>query len=143
MRTLDLSPLFRHSVSFDRMQRLMNIANKWDSNAQTFTPYNIEQMDKNTYRIIIAVAGFSEKDLNITTKENTLSVTGNLDVETPQEVTYLHRGIAGRAFERRFEVAEHIKESGAGLTNGLLSIELVRDVTEEKNRAIFPYPAVP
>ena len=62
MRTLDLSPLFRHSVSFDRMQRLMNIANEWDSNAQTFTPYNIEQMDKNTYRIIIAVAGFSEKN---------------------------------------------------------------------------------
>ena len=132
MRTLDLSPLFCHSVGFDRMQRLMNTANEWDSNAQVFPPYNIEQMDENAYRITIAVAGFSEKDLNITAKENTLFVTGNLDVETPQDMTYLHRGIAGRAFERRFEIAEHIKVSGAGLTNGLLSIKLIRDVPEGK-----------
>ena len=77
-----MSPLFRHSVGFDRMQRLMNTANEWVSNAQTFPPYNTEQMDENTYKIIIAVAGLSEKDLNITAKVNTLSVTGNLDVET-------------------------------------------------------------
>lgn len=132
MRTLDLSPLFRHSVGFDRMQRLMNTANEWDSNAQTYPPYNIEQLDENAYRITIAVAGFSEKDLDITAKENTLSVSGNLDREATPEVTYLHQGIAGRAFERRFEIAEHIKVSSADLTNGLLSIELVRDVPEEK-----------
>ena len=75
------SPLFGHSVGFDRMQQLMNTENKWDSNAQAYPPYNIEQMDETAYRITIAVAGFSEKDLNIIAKENTLYLTGNLDGE--------------------------------------------------------------
>ena len=75
-------PLFGHSVGFDRMQQLMNTENKWDSNAQTYPPYNIERMNENAYRITIAVAGFSEKDSNIIAKENTLYLTGNLDGET-------------------------------------------------------------
>ena len=132
MRSLDLSPLFRHSVGFDRMQRLMNTASEWDTNAQAYPPYNIEQVGEDQYRITIAVAGFSEADLDVTSKENTLVVSGKLS-NTPQtETSYLHHGIAGRAFERRFEIADHIKVSGADLNNGLLSIELVREIPEEK-----------
>lgn len=132
MRTLDLSPLFRHSVGFDRMQRLMNTASEWDSNAQAYPPYNIEQVDDDQYRVTLAVAGFSEKDLDITTKENTLTISGKLEQSSDEDATYLHRGIAGRAFERRFEIADHIKVTSADLVNGLLSIELVREVPEEK-----------
>ena len=130
MRTLDLSPLFRHSVGFDRMQRLMNTANEWDANAQSYPPYNIEQLGEDGYRISMAVAGFGEADLDVTSKENTLVVSGKLP--EGEGVTYLHRGIAGRAFERRFELAEHIKVSGANLVNGLLQVELTREVPEEK-----------
>lgn len=132
MRTLDLSPLLRHSVGFDRMQRLLNTATEWDTNAQTYPPYNIEQVNEDKYRITIAVAGFSDADLEVTSNENTLIVSGKLPDTPNTEKTYLHHGIAGRAFERRFEVADHIKVSGADLTNGLLSIELVREVPEEK-----------
>ena len=132
MRSLDLSPLFRHSVGFDRMQRLMNTASEWDTNAQTYPPYNIEQVGEDQYRITVAVAGFSEADLDVTSKENTLVVSGKLSNTPKTETSYLHHGIAGRAFERRFEIADHIKVSGADLNNGLLSIELVREIPEEK-----------
>ncbi len=131
MRTLDLSPLFRHSVGFDRMQRLMNSASEWDSNAQAYPPYNIEQVEDDTYRVTIAVAGFNENELDITAKENTLTITGKLSTDDSEGVTFLHRGIAGRAFERRFEIADHIRVAGADLKNGLLSVELVREVPEE------------
>ena len=132
MRTHDLSPLFRHSVGFDRMQRLLNTASEWDSNAQAYPPYNIEQVDSDQYRVTVAVAGFGPDDLDITAKENTLTITGKLDGSDDKDVTYLHHGIAGRAFERRFEVADHIKVTGADLNNGLLSVDLVREVPEEK-----------
>jgi molecular chaperone IbpA len=132
MRTHDLSPLFRHSVGFDRMQRLLNTASEWDSNAQAYPPYNIEQIDNDQYRVTVAVAGFSPEDLDITTKENTLTISGKLEGDDDKDVTYLHRGIAGRAFERRFEIADHIKVTGAGLVNGMLSVDLVRDIPEEK-----------
>ncbi len=132
MRTLDLSPLFRHSVGFDRVQQLMRTASEWDSNAQAYPPYNIEQVNDDQYRITLAVAGFKDKDLDITTHENTLVVSGKLESDDNQDVSYLHRGIAGRAFERRFEIADHIKVTGADLSNGLLTIELVREVPEEK-----------
>lgn len=132
MRTLDLSPLFRHSVGFDRMQRLANTASKWDTNAQSYPPYNIEQVADDHYRVTIAVAGFGEDELDVTAKENTLVVTGKLKGEASEETSYLHRGIAGRAFERRFEIADHIKVISADLNNGLLSVDLIREVPDEK-----------
>lgn len=132
MRTLDLSPLFRHSVGFDRMQRLMNTASESDSNAQAYPPYNIEQIESDQYRVTIAVAGFDAGELDITTKENTLSISGKVAGDSSEGVTYLHRGIAGRAFERRFEIADHIKVTGADLKNGMLSVDLVREVPDEK-----------
>ena len=131
MRTIDFSPLFRHSVGFDRLQHLADAALRSDTASNNaYPPYNIEQHDENGYRITMAVAGFSETDLDVTAKENTLVVSGKLP-ETG-DVNYLHRGIAGRAFERRFELADHIKVTGANLVNGLLQIELTREVPEEK-----------
>lgn len=130
MRTVDFSPLFRHSVGFDRLQLLADAALQGDNGANSYPPYNIEQVGEDGYRISMALAGFSEADLDVTAKENTLVVSGKLP-ET-EDVTYLHRGIAGRAFERRFELADHIKVSGADLVNGLLHIELVCEVPEEK-----------
>jgi molecular chaperone IbpA len=130
MRTIDFSPLFRHSVGFDRLQRLADSALQNDNGANSYPPYNIEQLGEDGYRISMAVAGFGEADLDVTSKENTLVVSGKLP--EGEGVTYLHRGIAGRAFERRFELAEHIKVSGANLVNGLLQVELTREVPEEK-----------
>ena len=130
MHTIDFSPLFRHSVGFDRLQHLADAALKSDNEAKSYPPYNIEQVGECGYRISMAVAGFSEVDLDVTSKENTLVVSGNQP--EGEDVTYLHRGIAGRAFERRFELAEHIKVSSANLVNGMLQIELVCEIPEEK-----------
>ena len=131
MQAFDLTPLFRHSVGFDRMQRLLNASARVESSANTYPPYNIEQSGENTYRITVAVAGFSEQDLDITAKENTLVISGKI-ADNAEEKSFLHRGIAGRAFERRFDLADHIKVVGAGLVNGLLNIEHERDIPEEK-----------
>ncbi|MEE8350923.1 MAG: Hsp20 family protein [Rhodospirillales bacterium] len=131
MRTIDFSPLFRHSVGFDRMQDLLNAANRMDSSQNSYPPYNIEQIGEDGYRISMAVAGFGEQDLDVITKENTMVVTGKITDE-PGEKTFLHRGIATRAFERHFELADHIKVVGGNLENGLLSIDLVREIPEEK-----------
>ena len=108
MRTIDFSPLFRHSVGFDRMQRMLDAATRMDSSAHAYPPYNIEQVGEDNYRISMAVAGFGEQDLDVTAKENTLIVSGTVS-EDDEEKTYLYHGIAGRAFERRFDLAEHIK----------------------------------
>ena len=129
MHTIDFSPLFRHSVGFDRMERLMDNARRNDSRA-SYPPYNIEQINDDEYRVVIAVSGFAEENLDITVKENTLLVSGKLPVNEEKTV-YIHHGIAGRAFERQFELAEHIEVNGANLENGLLIIELVRRVPEE------------
>lgn len=131
MRTFDFSPLFRHSVGFDRMQRMLDDAQRVESSGSSYPPYNIEQVAEDGYRITIAVAGFSETDLDVTVSENTLVVSGKI-TETADDVTYLHHGIAGRAFERRFDLADHIKVTGGELVNGLLTIELAREVPEEK-----------
>ena len=130
MRTLDFSPLFRHSVGFDRFQRLLDESTRTDS-TNTYPPYNIVQTAEDGYRISIALAGFSEQDLDVTAKENTLIVSGTVS-EDDEEKTYLYHGIAGRAFERRFDLAEHIKVVDASLVNGLLNIDLVREIPEEK-----------
>ena len=131
MRTIDFSPLFRHSVGFERMQRLLDASTRMESSAPSYPPYNIEQMGEDAYRISLAVAGFGEQDLDVTVKENTLVVTGKL-ADNPEDKTFLHRGIAGRAFERRFELADHIKVVGGSLVNGLLNIDLEREIPEEK-----------
>lgn len=129
MRAFDLSPLFRTSVGFDRLNRMMDDLQNWDS-APSFPPYNIEKLSEDAYRISMAVAGFREPDLDIAVKNNVLTVTGRIAENAPDETRYLHRGIASRAFERRFQLAEHIDVTGARLKHGLLHVDLVRLVPE-------------
>ena len=139
MRNIDVTPLMRATVGFDRMMNLLDATSRVDESAVSYPPYNIEKTGDDTYRITMAVAGFGEGDLDVTVKENSLVVKAakekaeDGESETPEpRVRYLHRGIATRAFERRFELAEHIKVTGANLENGLLSIELAREVPEAK-----------
>jgi molecular chaperone IbpA len=127
MRTYDLSPLFRSSIGFDRVSRLLEASQT--SEAVTYPPYNIEKLGENAYRITMAVAGFGEGDVDITVQDNALTVTGKAQPE-PEGTEYLHRGIAGRAFERRFQLADHVEVEGARLVNGLLHVELVRRIPE-------------
>ena len=129
MRSFDLSPLFRSTVGFDRLSRLMDAAARLDDNAVSYPPYNIERTGDETYRISMAVAGFGEDDITITTQDNQLIIGGKL-AKDEDDKSYLYRGIAGRAFERRFTLADHIRVSGASLVNGLLHVELVREVPE-------------
>jgi molecular chaperone IbpA len=129
MRTFDLSPLFRSTVGFDRLSRLMDAASRIDDSALSHPPYNIERTGDDTYRITMAVAGFGEGDLNITTQDNQLLISGKIAGEDEKK-SFLYRGIAGRAFERRFTLADHIRVDGASLVNGLLHVDLVREVPE-------------
>ncbi len=129
MRTLDLSPLFRSTIGFDRMTRLLDAATRLDDSALSYPPYNIEVLGDDAYRITMAVAGFGEGDINITAQENSIVISGKV-AKSDEERKFLYRGIAGRAFERRFELADHIKVSGASLVNGLLHVDLVREVPE-------------
>lgn len=128
MRTYDLSPLFRSTVGFDRLSRLLEGAMSGDE-AASYPPYNIEKLGEDAYRITMAVAGFGQEDLDITAHQNSLVVTGKARKE-PDSAQFLYRGIAGRAFERRFQLADFIRVSGASLTNGLLHIDLTRVVPE-------------
>ena len=128
MRTYDLSPLFRYTVGFDRMQRLMDTA--LDRSEVTYPPYNVETDGENAYRISVAVAGFGRKDLDVVVENDTLTISGKRGDET-DGVTYLHRGIAGRSFRLRFNVADHIRVRGADLDNGVLVVDLEREVPDE------------
>jgi molecular chaperone IbpA len=136
MRTFDYSPFYRATVGFDRVFDLLDqVAGQ--GNANGYPPYNIEKTAENAYKIVMAVAGFAESELNLTQKENELLVTGQTASSAEGEKQYLYRGIAGRNFERRFQLADHVKVSGARLANGLLTIELQREIPEEKKpRAI-------
>jgi len=125
--SLDLSPLFRSTVGFDRMSRLFEDA--FTDAAPAYPPYNIEKHGENEYRIVMAVAGFGPSELKVTAKENTLVVEGKQS-EKQNGTHYLYRGIAGRAFERRFEVADHVHVVSSSLENGLLVIELKREIPE-------------
>jgi molecular chaperone IbpA len=126
MNTFDFSPLFRSTIGFDRLMQLAETATRLDPG---YPPYNIEVTGDDSYRLTMAVAGFSAGELDITVKENTLEIAGRAKTDKePQRVLY--RGIARRAFERRFELADHIKVAGAKLENGLLSLDLVREVPE-------------
>ena len=131
MTTFDFSPLFRTSIGFDRLASLMNAAHRAET-GNGFPPYNIQKADENHYRITMAVAGFSESDLDITTEHNTLTVRGaRPDDSDDADNGYLYRGIATRNFERRYNLADHVRVSGARLDNGLLHIELEREIPEE------------
>ena len=136
MTTFDFSPLFRSSIGFDRLNRLMDSADRLNQGDVSYPPYNIEKTDDDHYRITMAVAGFEEEELDITVKENVLYISGKADSKDAQR-EFLHRGIAKRAFERRFELADFIRVTGASLENGLLHVELVREVPEaQKPRRI-------
>jgi molecular chaperone IbpA len=131
MRAYDFSPLLRSAVGFDRMAQMMDTLARGEEAGGGYPPYNIEKLDEDSYRITMAVAGFAEDELEVTTKDTTLVVAGKAK-EAEGETAFLHRGIARRAFERRFALAEHIKVTGARLENGLLHVELVREVPEAK-----------
>lgn len=128
MRTLDLAPLYRASVGFDNLSRLLDAANRQDG-AQAYPPYNISKASDDDYRITFAVAGFSQDDIDVVIENNTLTVTGKVSQED-DDATYLHRGIAGRSFERRFQLADHIQVNDATMENGLLHVDLKREVPE-------------
>src|SRR5580704_6502615 len=130
MDGFDLSPLFRSTIGFDRLMRLADSATRVDSDS-AYPPYNIEATGENAYRLTMAVAGFGAEDLDITVKENELLVNGK-SKKDEDAATYLHRGIARRAFERHFQLADHIKVVGATLDNGLLHVDLVREIPEAK-----------
>jgi molecular chaperone IbpA len=129
MDAFDFSPLFRSTIGFDRLTRLVDAATRVDSAALSYPPYNIEKTGDDAYRLTMAVAGFSPEEVDITVQENSLVVTGKAKKEE-EESRYLHRGIARRAFERRFSLADHIKVVGATLANGMLHVDLVREVPE-------------
>ncbi len=135
MRTFDLSPLYRSTVGFDRLGAMLDQLMSGDIPAPGYPPYNIEKTGEDAYRISIAVAGFGDDDLNIEVKDQSLTITAKkrevaADMAGDKQPRYLHRGIAERGFERRFQLADHMKVTGAALENGLLHIDLVREVPE-------------
>lgn len=129
MRALDLSPLYRATVGFDNLSRVLDSVTRFDDAQTSYPPYNIAKAGEDAYRVTLAVAGFSAEDLDIQVENNTLTVKGRTAPEG-NDVTYLHRGIAGRAFERRFELADHIHVVGARMENGLLHVDLKREIPE-------------
>ena len=129
MRTFDLAPLYRATVGFDQMADLMDRVLADTGTATTYPPYNIEKTADDAWRISIAVAGFAEEDLAVEVRENALVVAAKKGKEDGSK-TYLHRGIANRAFERRFTLADHVRVTGASHVNGMLNIDLAREVPE-------------
>ena len=129
MRNFDFSPLYRATVGFDRIADLMDRALAADVAQPTYPPYNIEKTAENAYRISVAVAGFGSDELAVELREGALIVTGK-KAEEAEARTYLHRGIATRAFERRFALADHVRVTGATHTDGMLHVDLVREVPE-------------
>src|SRR5688572_21731975 len=129
MRQIDFAPLYRSTVGFDRLFDMLDSVPGFDAGPTAYPPYNIERLGDNEYRITMAVAGFSQDELHVDVKEQTLSVTGSKKSEDKAR-QYLHRGIAARNFERRFQLADHVEVKGADLQDGLLHIVLVRNVPE-------------
>jgi molecular chaperone IbpA len=130
MRHFDFAPLYRSTIGFDRLVNLLDAATGLDGESNGYPPYNIERLADNDYRITMAVAGFTDADLKIEIKEAQLSVKGEKPAETEKAAEYLHRGIAQRTFERRFQLADHVEVKGAELKDGLLHIDLVRNLPE-------------
>ena len=129
MRHIDFAPLYRSTVGFDRLFNLLDSVSGVDQGPTAYPPYNIERTGENEYRITMAVAGFAQDEIQVDVKEQTLSVTGEKKPEQ-KEREFLHRGIAARTFERRFQLADHVEVKGADLKDGLLHIDLVRNVPE-------------
>lgn len=131
MRHFDLTPLYRSAVGFDRLASIFDQVTAADTTQNTYPPYNIEKTGENAYRITIAVAGFADDELAVEARDGQLVVTGRkAETEGETKPSYLHRGIAARAFERRFQLADHVRASNAVTENGLLHIDLVREVPE-------------
>ena len=130
MRHVDFSPLYRSTVGFDRLFGMLDAVTQPDS-APSYPPYNIERTGEDAYRISMAVAGFADSDISIEAHRNVLTVKGEKSEENGSEGEYLYRGIAARAFERRFQLADFVEVSGAELKNGLLHIDLKRNIPEE------------
>ncbi|MFZ2006943.1 MAG: Hsp20 family protein [Stellaceae bacterium] len=132
MDRFDFSPLFRSTIGFDHLARLVDSAARFDTSAPAYPPYNIETTGEDAYRLTMAVAGFPRDEIDVTVEKNSLVITGKAQKDDEQtQGRYLHRGIARRAFERRFSLADHIKVTGASMDNGLLHVDLVREVPEE------------
>ena len=131
MRQYDLAPLYRNTVGFDRLFSMLDQFGSVEA-APSYPPYNIERTGENAYRISIAVAGFTQDDLNIEVKENALTVRGERKPEGDKKAEVLYQGIAARTFERRFQLADHVQVTGAALENGLLHVDLVREIPEAK-----------
>ena len=129
MRHFDFSPLYRSTVGFDRLFTMLDSLGQPDQ-SQTYPPYNIERTGENAYRITMAVAGFDESELSVEARENTLTIKGEKSEEKGEETQFLHRGIAKRAFERRFQLADHVEIKSASLKNGLLHVDLLRNIPE-------------
>ncbi len=128
MRAFDFSPLYRSTVGFDQLHSLLDSVSR-EAGSPTYPPYNIERTGDQNYRITMAVAGFSESDLSLEVNQNVLTISGK---RSEQEGTnYLHQGIAGRSFERRFQLADHVEVKGASLANGLLHVDLERRIPEQ------------
>lgn len=136
MRHADFTPFYRSAIGFDRLIQKLDQAAGFDSEG-TYPPYNIERTGENAYRITLAVAGFAEPELKIEVKEQTLTVSGE-KAPDGSDKTYLHRGIAARAFERRYQLADHVDVTGAVFENGLLHVDLVRNVPERMKPRSVP-----
>jgi molecular chaperone IbpA len=140
MRHFDLAPLYRSTIGFDRLFSMIDQASSFET-SPSYPPYNIERTGENAYRITLAVAGFSEADLSIESKESTLTIRGAKDSHAEAETAkaeVLYQGIAARAFERRFQLADHVQVMGASLENGLLHVELLREIPEAQKPRQIP-----
>jgi len=141
MRTFDVSPLYRSTIGFDRLFSMLDQTPTPDG-ASAYPPYNVERTGEHNYRITVAVAGFSEQELSIETGENTLVIGGSkgqkLEAENRPGSEFLYQGIAARAFERRFQLADNVHVTGAGLENGLLNVDLLQEIPETKKPHQIP-----
>jgi molecular chaperone IbpA len=137
MRQFDLAPLYRNTVGFDRLFSMLDQLVSVDA-SPTYPPYNIERTGENAYRISVAVAGFTDQDLSIEVKENALSIRGEKKPSDERKAEVLYQGIAARTFERRFQLADGVQVKGAALENGLLHVDLVREIPEAKKPKLIP-----
>jgi molecular chaperone IbpA len=139
MRTFDFAPLYRSTVGFDRMFSVLDQLDEMEGSAPSYPPYNIERNGENAFRISVAVAGFTNADLSIEAKENTLTIRGEKQAnEEGKTGDMLYKGIAERTFERRFQLADHVAVKGAKLENGLLHVDLVREIPEAMKSRVIP-----
>lgn len=129
MRAYDFSPLYRSAIGFDRLAGMLDSASRLDAQAPSYPPFNVERVNENDTRVTMAVAGFTQDELEIEVKDQTLTISGKKSEESDDR-TYLHRGIAARNFERRFQLADHVQVTGAQLENGLLHVDTRREIPE-------------